>query len=87
VARLVAALTAAPGLSVRVDRGAGLDWLGVEVVGALSAAEVEAIAAELFPDLRRVILGASPPRWRDGLAGVNQLMAVTLLIERDASAR
>lgn len=58
--------------------------LHIEGVHA-SRAEIEAVGKRLYPHLRHVTRGWSPPHWHAGHAGVNQLIAVALLTKRSYS--
>jgi hypothetical protein len=51
----------------------------VEIQGNPTQEEVQAVAKNIFPNLRSITRAWKSPTWRSGVDGLNQLTALTLL--------
>jgi uridine kinase len=56
-----------------------INRIAFRVEGQMTAARVQEVAEQVFPLLRHVTRGRSEPVWHEGLAGLNQLIAIALL--------
>ncbi len=59
--------------------GEGISRLAVEIEGHINQKQVTAVAEQVFPNLRVITRGWSPPVWREGYDGINQLITLSLL--------
>ena len=55
------------------------DRVVLKVKGAITTDEVFELAYKMFPNVRSILRSRDVPVWRDGLDGVSQLVAITLL--------
>lgn len=77
---LVDAIHKFPNCEIRYETcPQNFDRIEISIRGNLSAAQVEQVAATVFPNLRNLTRGRRPPKWESGFAGMNQLFAVALL--------
>lgn len=51
----------------------------VTISGDLSREQIENIANQVFPNLRSYTRGTKPPQWKEGLDGINQLLAISFM--------
>lgn len=80
VHRLVELLNGCKNLKVKVlSEDSNLERTVIEITGTVSQADVARIAQELFPHPRPLTGGRRPPEWMDGVDGINQLIALTLV--------